>query len=182
MSAGQFQRRLHGAKYAGNDVKYFPLWVRRYAQSVTPENGRLPVSVELVKEFSRSLLQSGTPAWQRLQAVRAVEAYRDLALCTEAPSLFPKKHAQVPGLLLPSFDRRQRATVYKPAHGSVYRLLQNRCPRPHPTLWSGVSTGSRPRAERGRFLLDFEEVEVHESADFLGGEIEEREPVSHEMR
>ncbi len=87
MSVGQFQRRLHGAKYAGNDLKYFPLWVRRYAQSVTAENGRLPVSVDLVKGFSRSLLQSGTPAWQRLQAVRAVEAYRDLVLRTGEPSL-----------------------------------------------------------------------------------------------
>ncbi len=87
MSTGQFQRRLHGAKYAGNDLKYFPLWVRRYAESVTAENGRLPVSVDLVKGFSRSLLQSGIPAWQRLQAVRAVEAYRDLVLRTEEPSL-----------------------------------------------------------------------------------------------
>ncbi len=41
------------------------LWVRRYAESVTAENGRLPVSVDLVKGFSRSLLQSGIPAWQR---------------------------------------------------------------------------------------------------------------------
>jgi len=27
-----------------------------------------------VIEFSRSLMKSGTPAWQRLQGVRAVEA------------------------------------------------------------------------------------------------------------
>jgi hypothetical protein len=87
MSVGEFQRRLPGAKYAQNDLKYFPLWVRRYAEEVTPENGRLPVSVESVKEFSRSLLKSGAPAWQRLQAVRAVEAYRDLILRTGEPSL-----------------------------------------------------------------------------------------------
>ncbi|GEM_PF-1124968 len=87
MSVGEFPRRLHGAKYAQNDLKYFPLWVRRYAASVTSENGQLPVSVELVKEFSGSLLQSGVPAWQRLQAVRAVEAYRDLILRTGEPSL-----------------------------------------------------------------------------------------------
>jgi hypothetical protein len=66
MSVGEFQRRLHGAKYAQNDLKYFPLWVRRYAEAVTPENQRLPVSVESVKEFSRSLLQSVAPAWQAL--------------------------------------------------------------------------------------------------------------------
>ena len=54
MSVVEFQRQLHGAKYAQNDVKYFPLGIRRDSQSVTEENGRLPVSVELVKAFSRS--------------------------------------------------------------------------------------------------------------------------------
>ena len=56
---------------------------------MTEENGRLPVSVALVKAFSRSLLETGTPAWQRLQAVRAIEAYRDLVLQTAVPSLTP---------------------------------------------------------------------------------------------
>lgn len=87
MSVVEFQRRLHGAKYPQGDLKYFPLWIRRYAQAVTEENGRLPVSVESVKAFSRSLLATGTPAWQRLQAVRAVEAYRDLVLGTGEPPL-----------------------------------------------------------------------------------------------
>ena len=87
MSVVEFQRRLHGAKYAQNDVKYFPLWIRRYSQSVTEDHGRLPVSVASVKAFSRSLLETGTPAWQRLQAVRAVEAYRDLVLGTGEPGL-----------------------------------------------------------------------------------------------
>lgn len=83
----EFERRLHGAKYPQNDLQYFPIWIRRYSQGVTEENGRLPVSVALVKAFSRSLLASETPAWQRLQAVRAVEAYRDLVLGTSEPSL-----------------------------------------------------------------------------------------------
>ncbi len=87
MSAMEFQTRLHGAKYPPNDLKYFPLWIRRYAQSVTEEEGRLAVSVESVKAFSRSLRDAGIPAWQRLQAVRAVEAYRDLVLGTGEPSL-----------------------------------------------------------------------------------------------
>jgi hypothetical protein len=50
MSVGEFQRRLHGAKYTQNDLKYVPLWIRRYTESVMPEHGRLPVSVESVKE------------------------------------------------------------------------------------------------------------------------------------
>jgi len=87
MSVAEFQRRLQGARYAPNDLKYFPLWIRRYSQSVMEENGRLPVSEESVKAFSRSLLETQTPAWQRLEAVRAVEAYRDLVLGTGEPSL-----------------------------------------------------------------------------------------------
>ena len=47
----------------------------------------MPVTLEKVKEFSRSLRDNGTPAWQRLQAVQAVEAYRDLVLKTDQPSL-----------------------------------------------------------------------------------------------
>ena len=39
--------------------------------------------------FLQSLLKSNTPAWQRLQAVRAIEAYRSLELRTEVPSLAP---------------------------------------------------------------------------------------------
>ena len=49
--------------------------------------GRLPVSQEEVIQFLRSLLQSRTPAWQRLQAVRAIEAYRDLVLQARVPPL-----------------------------------------------------------------------------------------------
>jgi integrase len=37
--------------------------------------------------FSQSLLHSNTPAWQRLKAVRAVEAYRDIVLETNEPNL-----------------------------------------------------------------------------------------------
>jgi hypothetical protein len=87
MTVMEFQRRLCQAKYPANDRKYFPLWIRRYAESVTEEGGRLPVSLASVKAFSRSLLASKTPAWQRLQAVRAVEAYRDVVLGTAEPCL-----------------------------------------------------------------------------------------------
>ena len=47
----------------------------------------LPVTAALAVQFSKSLLNSGTPAWQRLQGVRAVEAYRDLVLGTSEPCL-----------------------------------------------------------------------------------------------
>ena len=87
MSVANFCRLLHGAKLGKNDREWFPLWIRRYASGLNIGEGNLPVSSDEVVRFSRSLLQSKTPAWQRLQAVRAVEAYRDLVLQTGAPSL-----------------------------------------------------------------------------------------------
>jgi integron integrase len=87
VSVQKFQYLLHRAEYGKNDKKYFPLWVRRYAESVKAEKGRLPVTLESVTHFSRALRDNGIPAWQRLQAVRAVESYRDLVLGTGEPSL-----------------------------------------------------------------------------------------------
>ncbi len=77
---------LPGAKYGKNDQKWFPKWLRRYAAGKN-KGENLPVTIESVITFSQSLLKSNTPAWQRLQAVRAVEAYRDLVLKTDKPSL-----------------------------------------------------------------------------------------------
>ncbi|WP_231603795.1 site-specific integrase [Neorhodopirellula pilleata] len=47
----------------------------------------LPVNRDAALQFSRSLLKSGAPAWQRWQAVRAVEYYRDLILQRSQPDL-----------------------------------------------------------------------------------------------
>ena len=47
---------------------------------------RSVTEAEVVK-FLRSLRDNGTPAWRRLQAARAVEAYRNLVLGTEEASL-----------------------------------------------------------------------------------------------
>jgi hypothetical protein len=62
-------------------------WIRRYAESVTAENGLLPVTDQLIIDFCRSLLNSGTPVWQRLQAVRAIGTYRSLVPETQQPDL-----------------------------------------------------------------------------------------------
>lgn len=87
MGVKRFCALLHEAKYGKNDRMWFPRWIRRYASSVEVVKGDLPVTEAGVIQFSRSLLNSGTPAWQRLQAVRAVEAYRNLVLKTDEPSL-----------------------------------------------------------------------------------------------
>jgi hypothetical protein len=87
MAVKKFCTLLHELKLGKKDKLWFPRWIRRYAWSVGVVEGDLFVSEASVKEFSRSLLRNGTPAWQRLQAVRAVEAYRDLVLHTDQPSL-----------------------------------------------------------------------------------------------
>ena len=89
MSVANFCRLLHEARFGKNDKEWFPRWIRRYASSVNAGEGRLPVGQEEVISFLQSLLKSKTPAWQRLQAVRAIEAYRDLVLQTAVPSLTP---------------------------------------------------------------------------------------------
>ena len=80
MSVRKFCWLLNDADIGKNDKTWFPRWLRRYASSVQELNGSLTVSEEHVVRFSCSLRDSGTPVWQRLQAVRAVEAYRNLVL------------------------------------------------------------------------------------------------------
>jgi integron integrase len=89
MSVAHFSRLLHEAKLGKKDKEWFPRWIRRYASSVHVAEGRLPVDHGCVIRFLQSLLKSNTPAWQRLQAVRAIETYRDLVLQTGVPSLTP---------------------------------------------------------------------------------------------
>jgi len=78
MSLALLRKKMHDAQYGKNDQAWFPKWLARYAAGKCQKNGLLPVTRELVIEFSKSLLKSGTPAWQRLHGVRAVEAYWDL--------------------------------------------------------------------------------------------------------
>ena len=87
MSVKTFCRLLNEGKFGKNDKRFFPLWLRRYAQTVKQVGQPLLITEGEVIRFSRSLRDNGIPAWQRLQAVRAVEAYRNLVLKTDQPSL-----------------------------------------------------------------------------------------------
>ena len=91
MSLAAFRSQLHLAHYGEKDQVWFPKWLARYAAGKPLTVGLLPVTGSLVMEFSRSLMQSGTPAWRRLQGVRAVEAYRDLVLNVSEPDLTAMK-------------------------------------------------------------------------------------------
>ena len=56
-------------------------------QEIAHSSGKLSVTEAEVIRFLRTLRDNGTPAWQRLQAVRAVEMYRDLVLKSQQPPL-----------------------------------------------------------------------------------------------
>jgi hypothetical protein len=91
MSVARFCARVAGAKLNEADKKGFPRWIRSYASSLKITEGDLRVTEADVIAFSRSLRDHKTPAWQRLQAVRAVEAYRDLVLRSD--ERFPRTQA-----------------------------------------------------------------------------------------
>jgi integron integrase len=86
MSVKQFSRELVSADYEQNDREWFPRWLQRYESFLNSDGETLSVSLDSVVAFCRSLLETKTPAWQRLQALRAVEAYRNLVLKVDSPS------------------------------------------------------------------------------------------------
>ena len=89
MTLEVFQREVASAAQLGdNDRIWFPRWVRRYALSCSKGmTANLPVTRHGVVRFSKTLRDSGAPAWQRWQAVRAVALYRDLVLRRNQPDL-----------------------------------------------------------------------------------------------
>ena len=77
----EFVRLLGSYPVGETDRKWFVMWIRRYQQF-----GRYAPDVQFEVDrsktlaFCRELLGNGTPAWQRLQAVRCLIAYRALVL------------------------------------------------------------------------------------------------------
>ncbi len=89
MSVLKFEEKvLSHSGLPENDRTWFPRWLRRYALAQRGGvDDDLSVNRHSVLSFSRTLLASGAPAWQRWQAVRAVECYRDLVLARSEPDL-----------------------------------------------------------------------------------------------
>ncbi|WP_342190314.1 integron integrase [Stieleria varia] len=89
MTVLQFEKEvLLSAQFGENDKTWFPRWVRRYSLTLRKGlDGELAVNRGSVIRFSKALLASGAPAWQRWQAVRALECYRDLVLKRSEPDL-----------------------------------------------------------------------------------------------
>lgn len=79
--------RARSATYrlSRKDRAWFPKWIARYAQFLAVDPKQLPVDQQRVVAFSRSLLASRIPAWQRLQAIEAIESYSELVLGKSPP-------------------------------------------------------------------------------------------------
>lgn len=87
MCVAEFKREIAVSKFNKNDKTWFPKWIKRYESFLGTQGSRLDVSKEQAIAFSKELLTNGSPAWQRLQAVRALEAYRNIVLKSDQPSL-----------------------------------------------------------------------------------------------
>jgi len=80
MSTELFRQRLARAEVHPNDRKWMPRWLDEYASQQPAGTSRLEVTSDRVLHFLRSLRDRGAPAWQRLQAARAVEWYQSLVV------------------------------------------------------------------------------------------------------
>lgn len=87
MTVKEFDRAIAVSSVSANDRIWFPRWIRRYVSELRGAKGQLPVNAKCVVSFCRTLLAHGAPAWQRMQAVRAVACYSQLVLKRPQPEL-----------------------------------------------------------------------------------------------
>src|SRR5687767_2458408 len=86
MSLEHASAALKAGQLADHDRIWFPKWLARFAAWNRCQPGtRLPVQQDLLIAFLRSIKSQGKPAWQRLQAVRALEFYTNHVLHQPAP-------------------------------------------------------------------------------------------------
>lgn len=98
MSVSQFRRCVALSTLAVGDKTWFPKWFAAYArfafkrmedgpESLGDENVAVPISENLVVSFLISLRDTGTKAWQRLQAARAIDMYASVVARTSGVEL-----------------------------------------------------------------------------------------------
>ena len=88
MSILKYQRCLAIKKLSDKERYWFPKWLKGYVQfHKLPADSDFPVSIERVVQYLRSLRDSGVPAWQRLQAARAIQLYADVIQRSEHADL-----------------------------------------------------------------------------------------------
>ncbi len=79
----EFVRLLKSYPVGEKDREWFVRWIKRYQEfGQYGADVRFEVDRAKTVAFCRELLGNGTPAWQRLQAVRCLIAYRAVVLGT----------------------------------------------------------------------------------------------------
>ena len=88
MSTARMTHMIRRAKLAEKDKMWFPRWLKSFGKflDALPQQDLVFNQSEVI-EFLKAQKQRGNPAWQRLQAVRAIEFYRNAVLERDEPSL-----------------------------------------------------------------------------------------------
>lgn len=94
MSLQLFQRAVRCMHLKENDREWFPKWMDGYSRhhqqpANLQEHERMAFSRELVIGFLQSLRDRQVPAWRRLQAALAMEAYQQLVLRQDVVDFAP---------------------------------------------------------------------------------------------
>ncbi len=88
MSVEDFRQKIARSSVVKNDRKWLPIWIEKYAKFHHFNDAQpLKVSAELAVAFLQDMKSRSAPAWQRLQAVRAVQNYAWLMLELQCPDL-----------------------------------------------------------------------------------------------
>ena len=129
MTLKKFEVLIASCDSGKADKTWFPRWVRRYA--IGFRNGlhaEFPINRTSVVEFSKRLLAAGAPAWQRLQAVRSLVAYRDLVLERDQPDL-----SDVIQLLSKFAKQERNCDIYSEPTAEEIRKLRGNLNESEPT-------------------------------------------------
>lgn len=98
---GLYRRCIAVKQLSENAAKWYPKWfesyVRHHRFHTKDSVERVPVTQELLIHFLRQLRDRKIAAWQRLQAVEAIEAYHNIVLRTNLVEFEPirKKLAEL---------------------------------------------------------------------------------------
>lgn len=93
MSIERFRRAVEASGLSKNDKKWLPIWLEKYAGfHGAAASDAMDVSGDQVVAWLKSMKSHGSPAWQRLQAVRAVQQYGRMILGTDVQDLKAIRH------------------------------------------------------------------------------------------
>jgi len=88
MPGDVFRCGLQAAGLGKNDRKWLPIWMEKYMGfHGFPASGDVEITAGRAVAFLKDLRSRTVPAWQRLQAVRALQQYSRLVLHTTCPPL-----------------------------------------------------------------------------------------------